>query len=401
MPVTEDDLRALLRERTTSVPATPDLARTVQDRVRRRHRQELAAAALAVVVVLVGAALVVLPRPSATPPAGPSPTPSPSTGRTVVIGPQSIGDLDVTTEGPLTISGTTPFLLRITVHNTGARAWNGLVAIGLVHDAVFPGWFDGGLLTLTGGFDTWSDLGATLPDRAVVGGKPVTSVFDGVSLSARQTVAAGATRTWTFTAVRDTTTAVPGDVVGWVPSIDPVPSGALVFGDVSVASPVAVTPTASTLSCAVPTITSTSQGKPTDWQVSDAATAVVGTDRRARWTDVSGLDPQQMSLSSTATGDVRDTMLARALADSGVGRPSGFGPEAADRPARMAPGRYVTYAGYTILPISFTATCAPSGAAIAGTWDSYDAVTTGLLDCATNPPQGSIGAEVQLRFCPR
>jgi hypothetical protein len=400
MPLTEDDLRAVLRDRTAAVPPTPDLAGRVQDRVRRRRRTELAAGVLALVVALVGAALVVVPRPSATPPVGPSPAPSPSTGRTYVTQ-QTIGDLDVTTEGPLAITGTTPFVLTITVHNTSAMQWSGSVAIGVVHDAVFPGWFDGGLITSTGDFTKVGDLGATLPDTYLVNGKQVTRSFDGLVVTGLQNVSAGGTRSWRFTAARDPQTAVPAGVVGWIPMLDDGKHDASLMGDIESATSIAVTPASSTLPCATVSITSTSQATPTAWQVNEAATAVVGTNRNARWLDVSGLDPQQMNLTPSSIGDARVTTIAKAIADTGVGRPSAFGPEAAKRPSTMAPGRYVTYTAYTLLPISFTGTCSPSGNPISGTWWSYDQLDGGIVDCATNPPTGSLGAEVKQRYCPR
>jgi hypothetical protein len=107
-----------------------------------------------------------------------------------------------------------------------------------------------------------------------------------------------------------------------------------------------------------------------------------------------------MNLTSTANGEVRVTTLARALADMGVGRPTAFGPEAAKRPTTMAPGAYVTYTAYTLLPISFTGTCSPSGAPIAGTWTSYDQLEAGIVTCSATPQAGSIGAEVKQRYCP-
>jgi hypothetical protein len=401
MPLTEDDLRAVLRDRTASVPSTPDLTERVKERVRRRRRTELAAGALALVVVLAGAALVVVPRPTATPPVGTTPTPTPSPARTIVTGPQTVGGLEVTTEGPVAVTGTAPFGLTITVHNTAATPWTGSVSIGLVHDAVFPGWFDGGVITSTGDPNQVSDLGATLPDTHLVNGQQVTRSFDGLTVNGKQTVPAGGTRTWTFAAARNAQTAVPNGVVGWIPLLDSGSVKTLAMGDLGVATPIAVTPSSSSLPCATVSITSTSQATPTAWQVNEAATAVVGTNGAARWVDVAGLDPQQMTLTPSGIGDSRVTTIARAITDTGVGRPSAFGPAAAKRPATLAPGRYVTYTAYTLLPISFTGTCSPSGDAISGTWWSYDQIDGGIVDCATTPLAGSAGAVVEKKYCPR
>jgi hypothetical protein len=401
VPVTEDELRAMLRDRTASVPATPDLVGRVQQRVRRRRRQELAAGAVAVVAVLVGAALVVIPRPDATAPVGPTPTPSPSTGRTIVTGPQSLGDLDVTTQGPLAITGTAPFVVTVTVHNTGARAWTGTPAVGLVHRSTFPGWFDGRLVTVSAGTSGASDIGATLPDMALAGGTPAARAFDGVTLDHDVTVPAGATRSWSFTVERDPMTAVPADVVGWVPSVADSTPGSSVFGDIDVASPVAVAPAGSSLPCAAVSISSTSTRASTSWQLSEVATSVVGSDGVARWSDVGGLTPQPMGLTSTAGTDARPTTIALAVSDAGAGRPSAYGPASAARPAHLAPGRYVTYGAYTLVPILFEGTCSPSGESISGQWTSYDQVGTGIVTCSTDPPPGSVGALVKQRYCPR
>lgn len=399
MPLTEDDLRALLRDRTASVPPTPGLAGRVEQRGRRRRRVELVTGVAALVLVLVGAALVAVPHRQAAPPVGPTPTPSPSvSGRTVVTS-QSVGDLDVTTEGPARIDGGAPFTLRLTVSNTGARAWSGVVAIGVVGDAVFPGWYDGGLITAVGGFDQYSDLGATLPELTMVGGKTVARAFSGVSPRDSQTIEAGQTRTWVITAGRDAATAVPGDVAGWVPYLGAVGADSP-FGDVDMATPVTVAPIGSSLPCATVSIDQATPGTAGPWQFSEVAAATAGTSKAASWKGVT-VDAEPMDLSSSATGDVRPTTVARAIADRGVGRPSAFGPSAAPRPRTLAPGRYVTYGAYTLLPITFTATCAPSGTVITGTWKSYDAVETGLVDCSTSPPKGTLGAEVKQRFCPR
>lgn len=399
MPWTEDDLRTLLRDRTAPAPPTPDLADRVRDRVRRRRRQEIAAGAAALVVALVVAVIVAVPRPDVPAPVTPSPSPSPgSTWRTE----QQLGDLDVTTEGPLTIRGTTPFSLRITVHNTGSRAWTGMVAIGLVHGAAFPGWFDGGLITNAGDPATTADFGSALPEMRLEGGRQVSESYDALLVQGDQVVAAGASRTWTLLAARDPRFAVTGDVVGWVPFVNPSHRvGSEQFGDVDAAARLTVTPAASTLPCADVRITSTSVGPATGWQFSEVATATVGADRVARWRDVSGLDPQSTNIVSSAGQDARDPTIAAAIAATGVGRPSAFGPPAASRPGRLDPGAYVTYAAYTLVPVSFTGTCAPSGASISGTWTSYDGIDVGLVTCATNPPAGTVSGEVKRRFCGR
>ena len=84
-----------------------------------------------------------------------------------------------------------------------------------------------------------------------------------------------------------------------------------------------------------------------------------------------------------------------------AGRPSAYGPASAARPAHLAPGRYVTYGAYTLVPILFEGTCSPSGESISGQWTSYDQVGTGIVTCSTDPPAGSVGALVKQRYCPR
>ena len=71
----------------------------------------------------------------------------------------------------------------------------------------------------------------------------------------------------------------------------------------------------------------------------------------------------------------------RALGDAGAAEASGFGAELPDRPATLEPGRYVSYSGTRLVPITFAGTCGPSGEPITGTWTAYNDRTTGLLDC--------------------
>ena len=236
MAFTEDDLRAVMRERSATVPATPELASRVQQRVRRRRRNELVAVAVALVLVLSGVALVAIPRPSTTPPVAPSP----STGPTVVTE-QSLGNLDVITVGPPAINGTTPIVLKMTVRNLGTRPWRGIVAIGVVDNAVIPGWFDGGLFTGSGSGNPVSGFGGAMPDSSTADGNSVTRAFDGVSLDHDVVLAAGESGSWTFTVQRDLTTEVPAAVVGWVPFLSGQGQKTPEFGDVARATAITVT----------------------------------------------------------------------------------------------------------------------------------------------------------------
>lgn len=380
MPLTENELRDLLHERSAGAPASPDRVGAVRSRVAKQRRRELAAAAAVMAVVVGAGVLWALPRQTATlvPPATTSPTPSDTavTGG-VVITTSDVAGLSTTLSGPRAVSSTTPFMLDLEVTNPGAAAWTGSIGAGAVVEASVPGLYEGGIINPGAGVDPeeYSGFGATLDSP--------NQQLQGVILADTVTLAPGETRRWSFAVQRDAAYPVYGAVRGWAPyahndatdddEVTPVAGlGALTF-----------TPAESNLSCATVQIGSWDRGAVQPWTVDLAYTAVVGADGKASWEEIAGLGDQGTSVDSTQSGDVRSSTVMKALADQGAAGASGFGAELPERPAILAPGRYVAYSGTQLVPITFAGSCGPSGEPISGTWTAYNDRDTGLLDCAT------------------
>jgi hypothetical protein len=402
MPMTEDELRAALRSRTDSVPATPGLADRAERQGRRQQTGTRAAGAVALVAVMAVAAATVLPRITAqtpVPPASPSPSAS-ATGDQAgdVVTTAEVAGLATTTTGPRSIDGTQPFEVVLTVENRSGSAWTGTLGVGLVATTAVPGYFDGAIAGLDGGEDMEkaSNFAATLPDDRQ---------FQGVSFqdsadAGPVTIPAGATRTWTVGLARDPGTAVLGPVSGWVAyghrTSDAGSPVALPAG-----SPITVTPAASNLPCATVTGLTYTVGQPTRWALDYAATAVVGSGGQASWTEVPAVDSGIGSgVSSTQEGDVRPTTVIAALADAGAGEGTGYGGTRPDQPASLPPGSYVAYSAVRGIEVSFAGTCGPSGEPISGVWTTYADTADGLLDCATVPEPGTAAARATA-YCPK
>lgn len=392
MPLTENELRDLLHQRSAGAPMPPDRVGAVRARVAKQRRRELVGVAAVLALVVGAGALWALPRTTATPvpPATSSPTPAPSAD--VVTTASEIGGLATSVTGPSTITGTAPFDLVLKATNTGTQEWTGMVAAGVVVDAEVPGMYEGGLITPTDAVDGYpGGLGVTLPDPQ--------KQFNGVMPEAAVTLAPGETKTWTMSVQRSASVPVTGTVLGWLPSVQPdgdttsatVPSGG---------TELAVTPAASNLTCASVSIVETGRGAVQPWTVDLAYTAVVGADGKPTWEEIAGLGDQGTSVTSTQSGNVRSSTIMKALGDQGAAEASGFGAELPDRPATLDPGRYVAYSGTQLVAIDFGGTCGPSGEPISGTWTAYADRGTGLLDCSTTPPAGSLAAKA-VALCPQ
>ncbi|MGD9954432.1 MAG: hypothetical protein AB7O74_05115 [Candidatus Nanopelagicales bacterium] len=394
MPLTENELRDLLHQRSAGAPATPDRVGAVRARVAKQRRRELAAVSGALALVVAAGALWVLPRTTATPvpPATSSPTPAPTADEFTTV--SEVGGLLTAVTGPFSISGTTPFDLTLKVTNDGDSEWTGMVAAGVVSDAEVPGLYEGGLVAAVDPVDGYpGGLGVALPDAV--------KQFTGIMPAASVTLAPGESRTWTMSAQRSATVPVTGTVLGWLPSVQR-------DGDTSSATvpaggrAITVTPAGSTLSCASVSIGSWHRGQVQPWTVDVAYTAVVGADGKATWEEIPGLGDQGTSVTTTQSGNVRSSTIMKALADQGAAEASGFGADLPDRPATLDPGRYVAYSGTQLVPIDFAGTCGPSGEAISGTWTAYNDRTTGLLDCAAT--EAATLTELGLKakaYCPK
>ncbi len=383
MPLTENELRDLLRDRSAATPATPDRVDAVRTRVAKQRRRELAAVSGALALVVAAGALWAMPRQSATPvdPASPSPSASPSISSTAKpVGTTTtktqIGGLDFVITGPAEITGTEPFDVTMVVTNLVIGEWTGTIAVGLASDAEVPGMFEGGLIGAAGeAVDGYpSNLGVTLPDPG--------RQFSGVMPAASVTLGEIESKTWTVSVQRDPSVPAFGRVTGWLPMAqrDGDAAGTAIVAT-QAGEGIPVSPVESNLSCATVTIGTWERGEVQPWTLDLAYTAVVGADGKVTWEEIAGLGDQGTGVTSTQTGKVRSSTVMRALGDLGAATPSGFGAETPDLPTTLAPGRYVAYSGTQLVPITFAGTCGPSGDSISGTWTAYNDRTKGLLDC--------------------
>lgn len=382
MPVSEHDLRELLRERSDVVPVSAGLAQRVQLGVRRRRRFEAGGVAAALVLVLVATGLVALPRRGSDAPVNPVPT---------VTHDVTINGLQARTTGPRDVTGTDPFDVSITVTNPGPAAWTGTVGIGVATTAPVPTWFDGGVFELVQpDFTATTNLGGTVTASNLQ--------FQGFAPRPTIKVAPGETRTWTYRAQRDATYTVVAPVLGWVAYADPDGSDADATGDLGTYPALAVSPTASTLACGAVTVTSFRQGRRGSWEVSSAYHALVGADRTPTWTALRDVNGRSQDVVTSAGGDVRVTTVVAALQAQEAG--TSVYPSDPALPSQLAPGEYIVFAGEQMVPVTFVGTCHPSGSTITGTWTSIGPTGEGILDCTVTPIAGSMAAAVK-QYCRR
>ncbi len=395
MPVSENELRDLLRERSASVPTTPELAHRVQDRVRRRRRLEAGAGIVSLVLVLVAAGLVVIPRREAASPASQVPTHR----TTQVLG----GTLVVTTEGPTEISGEQPFDVRLEIANTGSSTWSGRAAVGVVTGGTVPGVVgENPLVGPVDGLDQGAEGPAATQGPAGIADPSNASQWYGLAVPSLS-LAPGQDRTWTFRMKRYAGATVMTPVLGWLPWVDPGGAVAhVVYGDPAKAASIAVTPTPSNRACDTVTVTSATVGPPGPWRVTDASRAVVGPDLAATWVPLEV--PDAPGTTVDATGDARGSTVMAAISaylnDSQTPIPAtGYGSDGdVPRPTEQVPGTYVHFSGVRLADVAFTATCGPSGEQITGTWSAFYRRTSGELDCSVVPPTDSLAAAAR-RFC--
>ena len=380
MPLTENELRDLLHQRTAGAPASPDRVGAVRARVAKQRRRELAGVAAVMAVVVGAGVLWALPRNTAAPipPATSSPTPS----DTAVIGEavvtiSDVAGLSTTVGGRRAVSSTKIAIFELEVTNPGAEAWTGSIGAGALVEASVPGLYEGGIINPGAGVDPeeYSGFGATLDSP--------NQQLQGVILTDSVTLAPGETRRWSFDVQRDAAYPVDGAVLGWAPYANNEATDDDQITPVAGLDALTFTPVESNLSCATVQIGSWERGEVQPWTVDLAYTAVVGADGKATWEEIAGLGDQGTSVTSTQTSNVRSSTVMRALADRGAAEASGFGAELPDRPATLDPGRYVAYSGTQLVPITFAGSCGPSGEPISGTWTAYNDRDTGLLDCAT------------------
>jgi hypothetical protein len=407
MPMTEDELRAALRSRTDSAPATPGLAERAERAGRRQQTGARVAGAVALVAVMAVAAAAVLPRVTAqtpVPPATTSPSPSASESGLPTDGDRyeataTIDGLTTVAYGPKTVDGTGSFEVELTVENRSGSAWTGTVGIGVVATTAVPGWYDGAIFELAPDADLEraGNFGATLlqDDRQFQG-----VMFQDDASGRPITVGAGDSRTWKVALERNAGTAVLGPVTGWVAYVQKEGSGSTPVA-VDSGYPVTVTPTTSNLPCATVSIGSFDKGTPGPWGLDYAATTTVGANGKATWTEVPGVDSGGGSnVDSTQGSDVRTTTVIRALADAGAGEATGYGAGRPDQPSSMAPGSYVAYSAVRTVEITFAGSCGPSGEPISGTWTTYADTTEAVLDCSTEPAAGTAEAKAKA-YCPK
>ncbi|MFN8158731.1 MAG: hypothetical protein U0R68_15045 [Candidatus Nanopelagicales bacterium] len=398
MPVSEHDLRDLLRERSTAVPTTPDLAHRVQERVRRRRRLEAGAGIGALVIALVATGLVVVPRRDAAPPASTTPTHR----VTQVLG----STLVVTTEGPTRIEGEAPFDVHLEVTNTGSSTWNGMAGVGLVTGGEVPGFIGENALVVPAEKNSGRgpfDGPASTQGPAAVTDRSSAQQWYGLTVPSQVRLEPGQSGSWTMRMKRDPSATVLDPVLGWSPWLDPdgsaMPS---LYGSLGALVPVTVTPRASNLACDTVTVTSASVRPAGPWQLTEASRAVVGPDLAATWLPLDVTDAPVVGV--VATGDARQTTVMAAVSAHlndtatpvpATGYASGGNPMDAREPV---PGTYVWFAGARMAEITFKGTCGPSGQPISGTWTAYYRTMEGLLDCSVVPPAGSLALDAK-RFC--
>jgi len=388
MPTTEDDLRRLLRDRTADVPMSTSRLAGVQHRVEARKRRDRAVTAGVLAVVLVAGALFAVPRlrgEDAVPPA--------DTSKTLVYQ-GVVGGLAVRTEGPAAVDGDTPFEVELSVTNSGSQAWRGVVAVGALYPALAPGWYDGGLFDVDyeSGSGVVGGFASFFGDQEFAGGGP----------QDRQTIPAGATRTWTLTFYRSQAEPVTGDVRAWVAYADPdgdVPNS---VGDATDYPLLAVSPQQATMPCGAVTISNYTVGDDTPYQLDYVLTAVVGADREAEWTTEAEAIGTPATLDSNVAA--RPTVVAAAIAEAGgpAARGYGYGPPQTE--AELDPGRYVAYSGFRTKPVLFSGTCDGSGDPVSGTWNTYSGNAEGLLDCSLTPAAGTAMGKLAVEakaYCPK
>jgi hypothetical protein len=398
MAVTGDELREILRDHTSAVTSPPHLAADVERRVRRQRRQTTAFATAGLAVVLVAAAGVVVPRMgNDAAPVTPvqSPTPAPSAVATVSHT-ATIAGMSVRTVGPAGIYSDTPFTVTVTVTNPTAKVWTGTVGVGLSRTTPVANASDSFLSTVQGS-STAEDFGILLADGS--------TLLDGMDDSARITVAPGASVDVVRRGRRWLGGAAWGPNHGWVPWLTPL---ATPFGPVGPLNPdpatyplVSVTPAQSNSPCAATTI-STAVATHGDWALTTAYTATSSSPgNRPRWTKVRGLPGAvSRSLSSVTPGEAELTPVVSGLAAYGIVPATAAGNLEEAPPTSLATaGDYVSFSGIRKLTVTFSGTCNPSGAALSGTFVTFDDETNAILDCSVVPPATSPGA-LAARYCP-
>jgi hypothetical protein len=397
MPLTENELRDLLHERSAGAPASPDRVGAVRARVAKQRRRELAGVAAAMAVVVGAGVLWALPRNTAAPipPSTSSPTPSVTEGPPVTT--KGYGLLNTTVTGPSAIDGTGTFDVTLEVANVTVEPWTGTLGIGVVVEPAVLGMFEGGLVTVADSSDAsgYTNLGMTMQDPA--------KQFDGVLLTDPVTLAPSEQRTFTITVQRNPSARVDGEVRGWFAYADQEGGTNDAAIQNELGSPIVFSPAASTLPCDTVQITSWDNSGVEPWTVDLAYTAVVGADGKATWEEISGLGDQGTSVTSTQTSNVRHSTIMAALGNLGAADPSGFGADLPDRPSTLDPGRYVAYSGTQLVRITFAGTCGPSGDPISGTWTAYSDRGTGLVDCDmfdTATPANTLAARAYA-YCPK
>lgn len=399
MPVTENSLRDLLRERSAHVPPTPELAQRVQHRVRRRRRLEASGIAAALALVLVGTGLVALPHRDA---AGPSstPRPTPTTSAATTRTTQVLGlTLVVTTEGPTRIDGSAPFDVEVQVSNTAATTWRGDIGVGVLTDAAVPGMYRDPLIR---GAEPLAVRGPAAVRDETSPQQLQGAVRRDVELRP------GEVFSQAFSLARLPHQSVRGQVLGWIPwtsragsETDPQ------MGDPAQAVPLVVTPQDADLACSTVTVTSTSVGRPGEWQITSVATGVIAPPGgSARWapSTVPAGAGTTVDAGATPVTDYRDSTVVAAirahLADIGDRTPLYVASEPVNVELSQTPGTYVKYSAAQLVPVQFEGTCGPSGQAISGVWKAYGETRTGTLECGIAPTSDGPDAKA-LEFCPR
>jgi hypothetical protein len=395
MTISEQDLRELLRERSDAVPASPDRADAVKQRVRRQRRLEAAAVSAGLMAVVVAVAAVAIPRvvgtsPTPVPPATSTATPAPTeTPGPQVTGSATYDGIRMDTSGPATVHGTTPFTVTVTVTNTTSQRWRGSVDVGVHRPGPLPNAADALFLPSPATPDLHVDI-AMLPDGL--------TELDGVR-SGELDLAAGASTVVALRLERSSSTVATPDIYGWVPWLNGTPTTSLVTSGFQL---VVVDPQDPHATCSSFVVSAATEKRLPDQLLAAATTTTTAATVTPSWTEVPGLPG---SFTPSVSG--ADVDLVTLLAGLGTFGVDGVGSALSNKPdltAEKYAATFVTYSGVAPVDITFTGTCVHADSAVAplpmsGVLHTYRSDVGGILDCALVPLAKSLGLQAAA-FCP-
>lgn len=397
MPMTEDELRDLLRSRTQTAPAVAGLAERAEAAGRRQRAGIRAGVAAALVAVLAVSAAIALPRGGTdVPPVGPTPTVS--EGALVVE--QDLNGVRVRTSGPAVIEGEGPFTLTLQATNPGSQDWTGEVGVGLLREAVpAPAGFS--LLipddpSVEPGPDVLTGLTSELGDGRT---------FEGASTVVSVRIDAGGTSTWTVQLRRNPEAAVIGTPIGWVGYVMPddvVDSTAIdPVGDRGTA--LDITPRGSSLGCGEVSDLTWERTGDQEWRLTLAEQVIVEQDGAQPTVGLAeSMDVVDVSLDAgSAPAPAWAVLRALDAAGTGASTTTGLTEIPLNPEAFPQAGTFVRYSAASMVDIRFSGTCEPSGEPVSGvaTLNGDGAVNGGIVECATGP-EAAPAARLAAAYCP-